>query len=67
MSKFSTLLLSVIFIIGMTLSLMQLYFSTDEIQYPFMASLYYLATSFVIGFLFVKLNLGISLKDFLYK
>jgi len=54
MNKFSTLILSIILIVGTIFTLIQLYASEDGLQYPFLASLYYLGTSLIMTFVVIK-------------
>jgi len=62
MHKFQTLILGVLMIVGLILALIQLYASSDGLQYPFTASLYYLGTSFTMIFLIFKYRKDISKK-----
>jgi hypothetical protein len=62
MNKFSTLILSVIWIVGTILTLIQLYASADGLQYPFTASLYYLGTSLIMTLVVIKFRNEVSKK-----
>jgi len=62
MSRFSTLILSVIWIFGTIFTLIQLYASADGLQYPFTASIYYLGTSLVMTFIVIKFKNEVSKK-----
>jgi len=62
MSKFSTLILSALWIIGTILTLIQLYASADGLQYPFTASLYYLGTSLIMALIVIKSRNDVSKK-----
>jgi hypothetical protein len=48
MPKFSTLILTALFVVGATLSLIQLYAGSDGLQHPFIASLYYFVTAILM-------------------
>ena len=48
MNKFLTLILTILFLVGTSLSLMELYSSENSLEHPFIASLYYLGTSIII-------------------
>lgn len=54
MHKYSTLILVALMVVGTVLTLIQLYTSTDDLQYPFTASLYYLGTSITMILLLMK-------------
>lgn len=60
MSRFSTLILSVIWIVGTVFTLMPLYASADGLQYPFTASMYYLGTSLMMTFVVIKFRNEVS-------
>lgn len=62
MSRFSTLILSALWIVGTILTLIQLYASSDGLQYPFTASLYYLGTSLIMTFIVIKFRDEVSKK-----
>ena len=62
MNRFQTLILGVLMIAGLILALIQLYVSSDGLQHPFRASLYYLGTSFTMIFLIVKYRKDITKK-----
>lgn len=62
MNRFSTLILSVIWIIGTIFTLIQLYASPDGLQYPCIASLYYLITSLIMTFVVIKFRNEVSKK-----
>lgn len=53
MHKYSTLLLTILMISGTLLSLIQLYATSDGLQYPLTASIYYLLSSLFIIFVFI--------------
>lgn len=62
MNKFSTLILSVIWIVGTIFTLIQIYASSDGLQYPFTASMYYLVTSLIMTFVVIKFRNEVSKK-----
>ena len=65
MYKYSTLIFSILFILGTILSLIELYASSDGLQYPISSSLYYLTTSLIMIFVFFKFNQQLVKKVFL--
>lgn len=62
MNRFSTLILSILLVVGTILTLIQLYASADELQHPFTASLYYFGISVIIISLVIKSRNDISIK-----
>ena len=62
MHKYSTLILVVLLFVGTVLTLIQLYASTDGLQHPFNASLYYLGTSITMILLLIKFRKVTSKK-----
>jgi len=62
MNKYSTLLLSILLIMGTFLALMPLYASSDGLQHPLTASLYFLVTSLVMMFVVIKYSNEIKNK-----
>jgi hypothetical protein len=61
MNKYTTLLLSILLIMGTLSALMQLYDSSD-VQHPLTASLYFLVTSLVMMFVVIKYSNEIKYK-----
>lgn len=62
MHKYSTLILVALMVAGTVLTLIQLYTSTDGLQHPFTASLYYLGTSITMILLLIKFRKVTSKK-----
>lgn len=62
MHKYSTLILVALMVAGTVLTLIQLYTSTDGLQHPFTASLYYLGTSITVILLLMKFRRNTSKK-----
>lgn len=64
MYKYSTFIFSILFMIGTILSLIELYASSDGLQYPVSSSLYYLTASLFMIFILFKFNQQIVKKAF---
>ena len=62
MNRFLTLMLGVLMIIGLLSALIQLYASSDGLQHPFAASLYYLGTSLIMISLIITFRIDINKK-----
>lgn len=65
MHKFSTSILSITFMIGILLSLIELYASSDKLQHPLSSSIYYLITSLIMIFLLLKFSTDIVKRTLL--
>lgn len=65
MNKFLTLILTILFLVGTSLSLMELYSSENSLEHPFIASLYYLGTSIIIVLIVIRFSKDISKKVFI--